>query len=115
VHSHVGNSYLDDKKYWIIFEKAEKLDVPIFLHPTIPNPSMMKAYMDYGYALAGPAWGFGSETALQTMRLIYSGIFDRYSRLKIILGHLGEGMIFWMDRIDFVFTKLGWIKKFPLK
>jgi predicted TIM-barrel fold metal-dependent hydrolase len=110
VHSHVGNTYLDDKRYWIVFEKAEKLDVPIYLHPTAPNPSMMKAYMGYGFALGGPAWGFGAETALQVMRLIYSGVFDKYPRLKIILGHLGEGLVFWINRIDFVFTK-PWIDK----
>ncbi len=105
VHSHVGDTYLDDKKYWVIFERAEKLDVPIYIHPTAPHPSLLKAYNDYGFALAGPALGFGAETALQALRLIYSGVFDKYPGLKIILGHLGEGLIFWMDRIDFAFKK----------
>ncbi len=105
VHSHVGNTYLDDKRYWVIFEKAEKLGVPVYLHPTVPNSSMLKPFTDYGYALAGPAWGFGAETALQAVRLIYSGIFDKHPGLKIILGHLGEGLIFWIDRIDFAFKR----------
>ncbi len=105
VHSHVGDTYLDDERYWVIFERAEKLDVPIYLHPTTPNAFILKPYTDYGFALAGPALGFGAETALQSMRLIYSGVFDKYPGLKIILGHLGEGLMFWMDRIDFVFKK----------
>ncbi len=110
IHSHIGDTYLDDKRYWVIFERVEKLDVPIYLHPTTPRPSMLKPYTDYGYALAGPAWGFGAETALHAMRLIYSGVFDKYPGLKIILGHLGEGLIFWMDRIDFAFKK-PWMDK----
>ncbi|MFC1942051.1 amidohydrolase family protein [Chloroflexota bacterium] len=105
INSHVSGSYLDDKRYWPIFQAAESLDVPIFLHPNTPNPSMIKPYEDYGFALAGPAWGFGAEAALHTMRLIYSGVFDEYPNLKVKLGHLGEGLIFWIYRIDFSFRK----------
>ncbi len=105
INSHVGYSYLDDKKYWPVFEVAEKLDVPIFLHPNTPIASSLKPYSDYGFALAGPPWGFGAEVSLHAMRLIYSGLFDRYPRLKIVLGHLGEGLVFWIYRIDFSFKK----------
>jgi len=105
INSHIRGNYLDSKKYWPIFETAESLDVPIFLHPNTPNPSMIEPYTDYGFALAGPTWGFAAEVALHTMRLIYSGVFDRYPNLKIILGHLGEGIIFWLYRIDFSFKK----------
>ena len=105
INSHIRGSYLDDKKYWPIFEAAESLDVPIFLHPNSPSPSMIKPYEDYGFALAGPTWGFGAEAALHAMRLIYSGVFDEYPNLKIILGHLGEGLVFWMYRIDFSFKR----------
>ncbi len=105
INSRVGNSHLDEKKYWPIFEVAEKLDVPIFLHPNSPSPESIKPYLDYGFALAGPTWGFGAEAALSIMRLIYSGVFDKYPRLKIILGHLGEGLVFWIYRIDFSFKK----------
>jgi 5-carboxyvanillate decarboxylase len=57
INSHVKGSYLDDKKYWPIFEVAETLDVPIFLHPNTPGPSSIKPYEDYGFALAGPPPG----------------------------------------------------------
>jgi len=105
VNSHIRGSYLDDKKYWVIFEKAEKLNVPILIHPNIPSSTMLGPYADYGYALAGPVLGFAAETALHAMRLILSGVFDRYPALKIILGHLGEGLPFWLSRIDFFWDK----------
>ncbi len=105
LHSHVGDAYFDDEKYWPIFETAQKLDVPVFLHPNIPSPSMLKPYIDYGFGLAGPTWGFGAEGALGIMRLLYSGVFDKHPHLKIILGHLGEGLVFWIYRIDFSFKK----------
>jgi 2,3-dihydroxybenzoate decarboxylase len=110
LNSHIGNTYLDDKKYWIILKKAQELDVPIYLHPTTPHPNMLLPYTDYGYALTGPTLGFGAETAVHAMRMIYSGVFDEFPHLKVILGHLGEGLLFWMYRIDFGFAK-PWVDK----
>lgn len=105
INSHVrGGEYLDDKKYWVIFQRAEKLGVPICLHPRLPSPAMIKPYADYGYGLAGAALGFAAETSLHAMRLIYSGVFDKYPELKIVLGHLGEALPFWMDRMDRKFS-----------
>jgi 2,3-dihydroxybenzoate decarboxylase len=101
INSHVrGGEYLDDEKYWGVFEKAVTLGVPIYLHPRIPSPQMLKPYADYGYALAGATLGFGAETTLHAVRLILSGVFDRYPTLKIILGHMGEALPFWMNRLD---------------
>lgn len=101
INSHVrGGEYLDDEKYRVIFERAEQLDVPIYIHPRLPSPQMIKPYADYGYGLAGPGLGFAAETQLHAYRLIYSGLFDRYPGLKIVLGHMGEGLPFWMFRMD---------------
>jgi 5-carboxyvanillate decarboxylase len=105
LNSNVKGEYLDNQEYWPIFERAEKLGVPIFLHPMVPAQSMVGPYRAYGGSLAGPSLGFGAETALHVMRLIYSGVFDKYPRLKIILGHLGEGLPFWLPRLD-----LGWLE-----
>jgi len=110
INSQIMDGHLDDKKYWPIFEAAEKLDVPIFLHPNTPSTSTIEPYTDYGFSLAGPTWGFGAQAAISAMRLIFSGIFDKYPRLKIILGHLGEGLIFWIYRVDFSFKK-PWMDK----
>ena len=103
INSHARNEYLDDRKYWVIFERAEKLDVPIYLHPATPSKDMLKPYDDYG--LKGPVLGFAAEVALHTMRLILSGLFDTYPKLKIILGHMGEGLPFWLSRIDFAWLR----------
>jgi len=105
IGSNARGEYLDDQKYWVIFERAEKLGVPINIHPMIPSLSTLKPYAAYGDALVGPGLGYGAETALSVMRLICSGIFDKYPGLKIILGHLGEALPFWMNRLD-----LGWIE-----
>jgi 5-carboxyvanillate decarboxylase len=105
LNSHVGSDYLDNQKYWSIFEMAEMLDVPIFIHPNTPGPAMINPYSDYGFALAGPTWGFGAEVGFHMMRLMYSGVFDKYPGLKIVLGHLGEGLVFWLHRIDFSFNR----------
>lgn len=105
LNSHAKGEYLDDEKFWPLFEAAESLDVPIYLHPTWPAPSIIKGFEEYGFPLAGPPFGFGAETSLHTMRLLYSGLFDRYPGLKIVLGHMGEGIPFWLYRIDFYWLK----------
>ena len=99
INSHIRGEYLDDQKFWVIFEKAEKLGVPIYLHPREPSPDMIKPYLTYP-ALASAMLGFGAEASLHAMRLICSGVFDKYPGLKIILGHLGEAIPYWLWRID---------------
>jgi uncharacterized protein len=96
-HSNFGDSYLDDKRYWPILAKAEELGVPIYLHPTFP---IICQLTDYGLALAGPGFGFGVETSTVMMRLILSGVFDAFPKLKIILGHYGEALPFLLTRVD---------------
>jgi len=106
IESHARNEYLDQKKYWRIFERAEKLDVPIYLHPEIPSTSILKGYAeDYGFELAGPPHGYGADLALHSMRLIYSGLFDKYPKLKMIVGHMGEGLPYWLTRMDAYWIK----------
>jgi len=112
INSHARDEYLDDGKYWVIFDRAEKLDVPIYLHPTIPSTAILKPYADYGFPLYGPVLGFAADLVLHTMRLIYSGLFDRYPKLKIILGHMGEGLPFWLSRLDFFWLR-PWVEGKP--
>jgi predicted TIM-barrel fold metal-dependent hydrolase len=96
-HSNFGDSYIDEKRYWPILAKAEELDVPIYLHPSVP---IIPQFKTYGTGLAGASFGFGAETSMVMMRLILSGAFDAFPRLKIILGHYAEGLPFMMDRVD---------------
>jgi len=99
INSHTRGEYLDDKKYRVIFERAQKLNVPIYLHPRGPSPEMMKPFTGYPM-LDSAMWGFSAEAGLHAMRLICSGLFDELPRLKIVLGHLGETIPFMLARID---------------
>ena len=96
--------FLDDKRFWPIFERAQVLDVPLYMHPAIPHPAVIEAYYNDnvekhpGILRAGR--GFTVETATQGIRLVLSGVFDDYPRLKIIIGHLGEGLPFYLWRIS---------------
>ena len=100
IHGHQQGSFLDDRKYWPIFECAEALDVPIYLHPTVPHPDVVNAYFSGYEELRGSPWGFAIDTSCHFLRIMFAGVFDAYPRLKIILGHLGEGLPFAMHRLD---------------
>ena len=91
--------YLDEPVCEPFWQKLEELDVPLYLHPRIPPPDQMRIYQGYEF-LAGSPWGFGVETAAHAIRLMASGLFDRHPRLKVILGHCGEGLPFSLYRID---------------
>ena len=101
-HSNYGDSYIDEKTYWPVLAKAEELDVPIYLHPTA---TIIEQLRTYGFALAGTPFGFGVETSMAMMRLVLSGAFDAFPKLKVILGHLGEGLPFILQRIDFPYVR----------
>lgn len=113
INSHTHGEYLDDPKFWPIFESAEALGVPIYLHPRDPAPAMLDAYK--AHALLGPIWGFAAETGLHALRLIMAGVFDRFPRLQIVLGHLGEGLPFFIDRIDIRYRVDGSPQRVKLK
>jgi predicted TIM-barrel fold metal-dependent hydrolase len=110
IHSHIGDTYLDDARYFPILERAARLRVPINLHPTLPHANMLAPYLGYGWAMPGPGLGFGHETAVHAMRIVYSGAFDKLPDLELILGHLGEGLMHWLYRVDFDFNK-PWMAK----
>jgi predicted TIM-barrel fold metal-dependent hydrolase len=93
-------SFLDDKKFWCIFECAQALDVPIYLHPSAPQRAVREAYFAGYDELALAAWGFGIETGAHFLRLVFAGVLDAFPKLTFILGHLGEGLPFMLHRID---------------
>jgi len=100
-YSQLGNPenclYYDLREYWDFWSVVEQLDVPFYLHPR--EPSQRRAYEGHPW-LIGPAYGFAAETGLHALRLLGSGLFDKYPRLTLILGHLGEGLPFNLYRID---------------
>ena len=111
IHGMANGEFVDLPKYWPIYARAEKLDVPIYFHPSLPDARVTEAYyQDYAKdfpLVVRPAWGFTVETATQAIRLILSGAFEKYPKLKIILGHLGETLPFLMWRIDAALKRPG--------
>jgi len=88
INSHTKGEYLYDPKFWPILEAAEALDVPIYIHPNTPPPAMIEPFLPRG--LDGAIYGFAVETGLHLLRIIVAGVFDRFPKLRIAVGHLGE-------------------------
>ena len=91
--------YYDDPRYLPFWAAVQDLDVPFYLHPRDPLPNRTRDYDGHPW-FEGPAWAFGVETAMHALRLMGSGLFDRYPHLQIILGHLGEGLPYSIWRLD---------------
>ena len=100
INSHTKGEFLDDPKFWDIFEAAEALNVPIYIHPQAPPPAMSAPYVEKG--LEGALWGFAAETGLHLLAILRSGAFDRFPRLRIVVGHAGEALPFWLYRLDYM-------------
>lgn len=100
INSHTNDEYLDEEKFLPIFEAAAATNAPIYIHPRAPSSGMAGPYLKHGLETA--IWGYGAETGLHGVRLLASGIFDRFPHLKIILGHMGEGIPFWLWRLDYM-------------
>jgi predicted TIM-barrel fold metal-dependent hydrolase len=111
INGHSRGRYLDDRFFWPILECAEALQVPIYLHPTIPPKSVVDAqFTGFSPAVsamfAAPGWGWHIETAVHLLRMILGGVFDRCPNLQIVIGHLGEGIPFMLPRLH---------KNFPME
>ena len=100
INSHTNGHYLDEPKFWPVFEACEALGVPIYLHPTSPSKTMIAPFLNAG--LDGAIYGFGVETGLHLLRIIVRGVFDRFPKLQIIVGHCGEALPFWLFRLDYM-------------
>jgi len=105
INGHNRGRYLDDKFFWPILERAEQLGAPIYLHPTRPPQAVIDASFS-GFSplinemFSGPGWGWHIETAVHVIRLILGGVFDRFPKLQIVIGHLGEGRPGMFQRLD---------------
>ncbi|MDN3551648.1 amidohydrolase family protein [Mucilaginibacter aquaedulcis] len=104
------DKFLDQPEFAPIFERAEKLNVPIYLHPGLPPKGVADIYYSgspnhagMAEALACYGWGWHSETALHVLRLLYSGVFDQYPKLNLIIGHMGEMLPMMMARSERAF------------
>jgi predicted TIM-barrel fold metal-dependent hydrolase len=104
LHGLANGVFLDDKRFWPIYERAEALDVPVYFHPSFPQQAVIdayyKEYVESVPTILSAGWGFTVETATTALRLVLSGLFQHCPKLKVILGHLGEGIPFLMARMD---------------
>jgi predicted TIM-barrel fold metal-dependent hydrolase len=109
-----NGSYYDGYQFWPVWAMAEKLNVPIYIHPSLPDPSEVTDIGTGIYAPAAPlnfplftsadlgtaAWGFHDTTGLHFLRLYTAGVFATFPNLKIILGHMGEMVPYMLERSD---------------
>jgi predicted TIM-barrel fold metal-dependent hydrolase len=119
LHGLSGGVFLDDKRFWPIYERAAALDVPVYFHPGLPDARVMEAYYN-DYAKDFPmvvraAWGYTVETATTAIRLVLSGVFDKHPNLKVILGHLGETLPFLVWRVDHAIARPGAAKQISFR
>jgi uncharacterized protein len=104
VNGTVDGRFLDDARFLPFFEAAAALGVPVYLHPAPPPEPVREAYYsglpgEMGRMLSIAGWGWHSETALHTLRLIVSGLFDKVPGLQLVIGHMGEGLpLRWLGR-----------------
>jgi len=106
INGHCRGRYLDDSFFWPIFERAQDLNVPIYLHPTRPPQAVSQTYYTGNFPqqvamqLQIAAWGWHIETGVHVIRIIAGGVFDKYPKLQLVIGHLGEGLPFMIQRLD---------------
>jgi len=99
VNSHTDGHYLDEPQFWGHLEVAEALGAPIYIHPrTLPDAVGGPFSV---YHLSRAAWGYAVETATHAFRILVSGVLDRFPNLQFVIGHMGEGIPFWLYRIDY--------------
>ncbi len=108
----INGKFLDAPEFAPVFERAEKLDVPLYLHPGVPPQAVIDAYYSNIGGTTGPneaiacyGWGWHSETAIHILRLFAAGIFDKYPNLKIIIGHMGEMLPMMWTRMNRIFSQ----------
>ena len=100
-----GERNLDHRDNWPIFEAAESLRAPLYIHPQVPQPAVRDALyagfdddVDNAFARHGIGWHY--ESGVQFLRLVLAGVFDRFPDLQVLLGHWGEVVLFYLDRAD---------------
>ena len=105
VNGHTAGVYYDDPAYDAFWECMQALDVPLYLHPADAylTPHVMGGHPE----LCGATWGWGVETGTHALRLLFGGVFDRFPKAKIILGHMGEGLPFSLWRINQALSRQG--------
>ena len=111
VNGHTNGDYFDDYRFWPIFEAAEALDATIYIHPRGPSDTLKGPLMDYGMDSA--MWAYGVEVATNMLRMMAGGVFDRFPKLRICVGHMGEMVPFFIWRINFMNSRAQTVGRAP--
>jgi uncharacterized protein len=108
-NGHIGKKFLDHPDFEPVLARAESLGVPIYLHPGYPSDEVFQTYYNttrseykkeyQDYIFSGSGLGWHQEVLTQCIRMIIYGVFDRFPKLQIIVGHMGEGLPFYYERI----------------
>lgn len=108
-NGHITGKFLDHPDFEPVLARAQDLDVPIYLHPGYPADDVYDIYyrttrseytQEYqDYIFSGSGLGWHQEVLIQAVRMIAYGVFDRFPQLKVIIGHMGEGLPFYYERI----------------
>jgi len=111
IHGHANGVFCDAGDLWSLFEAAEALSVPLYLHPTPPVPAVFDAYYgdlrpEVAQVLSTSGWGWHAETGLHALRLIVAGVFERFPRLQMIIGHMGEDLPFSLARAESTLSRV---------
>lgn len=112
VDNRVDTKYYDAKEFWPIFEAAQELDVPIYLHPTWPDEDLAERYKgnysaSAAFSMGSSGFGWHTDVGLHILKLFAAGLFDEYPKLKIIIGHMGECLPFMFERIGVLSKRWG--------
>lgn len=111
VNGHTHGDYFDDHRFWPIFEAAEALDATLYIHPRAPSDTLKGPLQDY--AMDSAMWGYGVEVGTNMLRMMASGLFDRFPRLRICVGHMGEMVPFFIWRINFMNSRAQKVGRAP--
>jgi predicted TIM-barrel fold metal-dependent hydrolase len=116
INGHLRGRYLDDRFFWPVLARVERLKLPVYLHPTQPPQPVIDAWFGgpepmVGEMMAGPGWGWHIETALHVLRMVVGGVFDAHPELQIVVGHMGETLPFMLQRVDVMAPAMTKLKK----
>lgn len=116
INGHHRGRYPDDRFFWPVLARAEAIEFPIYIHPArSPQPVVDAWYGGFSPAvsqlMAIAGWGWHTETAVHVLRMVLGGVFDAHPNLQIVIGHMGEGLPFMMERVDVMSKPLTKLKK----
>ncbi|WP_176084648.1 amidohydrolase family protein [Martelella sp. HB161492] len=98
INGQTNGAYLDDDRFSVLWERAADLQAPIYIHPYNP-PDFPYMYHNHP-ELFGPVWSWTVETGNHALRIIFGGIFDRFPKARLLLGHMGETLPYQLWRFD---------------